>query len=160
MHNYDLPVHYEPHLCATYRLAESDFVEADTTYNENSELMYQFNCSACDYVIMRPMPVARMRGSVKNANYETDLCLVNETRKNITVHLILAHHSKVLSLIGVHVMWRPHTVIGEDTCGRLLKGCSVHWVRLCQRVADNYHHHSKGRRLMKQSVPLLGRYFS
>jgi hypothetical protein len=27
-------------------LAESDFIEADTTYNENSELKYLFNCTA------------------------------------------------------------------------------------------------------------------
>ena len=42
-------------------LSETEFLETDTTYNENSELMYLFNATVFNYDTMKWAVVARMR---------------------------------------------------------------------------------------------------
>lgn len=49
-------------------LSQAEFLETDTTYNENSELLYLFNATVFDYNTMKWAVVARMRGN-KDANF-------------------------------------------------------------------------------------------
>ena len=48
-------------------LSEAEFLETDTTYNENSELM--FNAPVFDYNTMKWAVVAQMRGNKEGANF-------------------------------------------------------------------------------------------
>ena len=50
-------------------LSEADFLETDTTYNENSELSYLFNATVFDCNTMKWAVVARMRGNKEDANF-------------------------------------------------------------------------------------------
>ena len=46
------------------------------------------------------------------------------------------------TLLGVVTDWSDSeikglkNVVGEETAGELLKGCQVHWLRSCKRVAE------------------------
>ena len=42
-------------------LSDADFVETDTTYNENTELIYLFNATVFDYNTMKWAVVARIQ---------------------------------------------------------------------------------------------------
>ena len=50
-------------------LAEADFIETDTTYNENAELQYLFNATVFDYITMHWAVVARMRANKENTKF-------------------------------------------------------------------------------------------
>ena len=50
-------------------LSEADFLETDTTYNENTELIYLFNATVFDFKTMKWAVVARMRGSKEDADF-------------------------------------------------------------------------------------------
>ena len=52
-------------------LSEAEFLETDTTYNENSELIYLFNATVFDYNTMKWTVVIRMRGNKEDANFYT-----------------------------------------------------------------------------------------
>ena len=45
----------------TKLLSDTEFLEVDTTYNENSELIYLFTATVFDYTTMKWAVVARMR---------------------------------------------------------------------------------------------------
>ena len=50
-------------------LAEADFLETDTTYNENTELTYLFNATVFNYKTMKWAVVARMRGNKESSEF-------------------------------------------------------------------------------------------
>lgn len=102
-----------PFMCQL--LQESDFIEADTTYNENSELKYLFNCTAFDYISMRWMPVARMRGSVENSKfYETAFHLINVTCQKYHLSFQLG-----TSLRGIITDWSDTEAKGLHAVAKL-----------------------------------------
>ena len=129
-------------------LAEADFLETDTTYNENTELTYLFNATVFDYKTMKWAAVARMRGNKESSElYRLAFKLMFETchkDRNFKVGE---------SLKGIIVDWSDteakglREVIGEDTADLVLKGCNVHWIRSYQRVAERVNSSvSKGNR--------------
>ena len=50
-------------------LSEAEFFETDSTYNENSELMYLFNATVFNYDTMKWAVVAMMRGNKKDSGF-------------------------------------------------------------------------------------------
>jgi len=50
-------------------LAGADFVETDTTYNENTGLTYLFNAMVFDYKTMKWAIVTRMRGNKESFEF-------------------------------------------------------------------------------------------
>ena len=44
-------------------LSEAEFLETDTTYNENTELVYLFNATVFDLATMKWAVIARMRAN-------------------------------------------------------------------------------------------------
>ena len=61
-------------------LSDSDFVETDTTYNENTELIYLFNATVFDFNTMKWAVVARMRSNKEDAEfYKTAFNLMFQT---------------------------------------------------------------------------------
>ena len=49
-------------------LASADYIEVDTTYNENTDLPYLFNVTTFDYRVMRWVAVARVRANKENSD--------------------------------------------------------------------------------------------
>ena len=47
-------------------LASADYIEVDTTYNENTDLPYLFNVTTFNYRVMRWLAVARVRANKGN----------------------------------------------------------------------------------------------
>ena len=130
-------------------LAEADFLETDTTYNENTELTYLFNATVFDYKTMKWAVVARMRGNKESSEfYRLAFKLMFET-----CHKEHRNFKVGESLKGIIVDWSDteakglREVIGEDTTDLVLKGCNVHWIRSYQRVAERVNSSvSKGNR--------------
>ena len=61
-------------------LSEAEFVETDTTYNENSELMYLFNATVFDLNTNKWAVVARIHGNKEDSSfYETPFNLMFNT---------------------------------------------------------------------------------
>ena len=121
-------------------LAEADFLETDTTYNENTELTYLFNATVFDYKTMKWAVVARMRGNKESSEfYRLAFKLMFDTCQQEHPHFKVGE-----TLKGIIVDWSDTEskglweVIGEDTTELVLKGCysSVHWTRSYQRVAE------------------------
>ena len=50
-------------------LCSSEYIEVDTTYNENTDLPYLFNVTAFDYKVMQWMAVARVRSNKENSQF-------------------------------------------------------------------------------------------
>ena len=50
-------------------LAEADFLETNTMYNENTELTYLFNATVFDYATIKWAVVACMRGNRNHLNF-------------------------------------------------------------------------------------------
>ena len=119
-------------------LAGADFVETDTTYNENSELAYLFNATVFGYKTMKWAIVARMRGNKEPSEfYRLAFKLMFDTCQRDHPNFKVGE-----SLKGIIVDWSNtkakglREVVGEDTVECVLKGCNVHWVRSYQRVAE------------------------
>ena len=118
-------------------LAEADFMETDTTYNENSELPYLFNATVFDYTTMRWAAVACMRSNKEDA-------IFYKKAFELTFHYCGVNHSHFKvgeTLKGVVMDWSDteakglREVIGAEMAERILRGCNVHWARSYQRVA-------------------------
>ena len=132
-------------------LAEADFLETDTTYNENTELSYLFNATVFDYKTMKWAVVACMRGNKESSEfYRLAFNLMFDT-----CHKEHSNFQVDESLKGIIVDWSDtegkglHEMIGEDTTelAIVLKGCNVHWIRSYQRVAERVNSNvSKGNR--------------
>jgi len=119
-------------------LAGADFVETDTTYNENAELTFLFNATVFDYKTMKWAIVARMRGNKESSEfYRLAFKLMFDTCKRDHPNFKVGD-----SLKGIIVDWSDteakglREVVGEDVAELVLRGCNVHWVRSYQRVAE------------------------
>ena len=130
-------------------LAEADFLETNTTYNENTELTYLFNATVFDYTTIKWAVVACMRGNKESSEL---YCLVFKLMFD-TCQQEHSHFKVGETLKGIIVDWSDteskglREVIGEETAELVLKGCSVHWIRSYQRVTERvYCSVSKGNR--------------
>ena len=64
-------------------LLDADFVETDSTYNENMELIYLFNATVFDYNTMKWPVNARIRSNEEDAEfYKNAFTLMFQTCKN------------------------------------------------------------------------------
>lgn len=119
-------------------LANAEYIEVDTTYNENTELPYLLNVTAFDYTVMRWVAVARIRSNKENSQFYAnafkavfDQC--KEDHKEFAV-------GKTLK--GIILDWSDteraglETAIGKDMSEKLIIGCRVHYGRSYHRVAD------------------------
>lgn len=115
----------------TKLLSEAEFLETDTTYNENCELIYLFNAAVFDYTTMKWAVVARMRANKENADlykktFELMFKFCHKDHPNFKV-------GKTLK--GIIVDWSDteakglREVIGDELAGKVLRGCNVHWSR-------------------------------
>ena len=50
-------------------LARAEYIEVDTTYNENTDLPYLLNITAFDYTVMRWIAVARIRSNKEDSEF-------------------------------------------------------------------------------------------
>ena len=136
-------------------LSEAEFLETDTTYNENSELIYLFNATVFDYNTMKWAVVARMRGNKEDTNFY-------KKAFELVFHYCRKDHPKFKvgdTLKGIIVDWSDtetkglREVVGDKIADSVLKGCNVHWTRSYQRVAEkvNSHVHINNRSLAKEA---------
>lgn len=119
-------------------LCSADFLEADVTYNENTEYKYLFNLAAFNSVTMEWMVVARTRMTSESAEayklaFEKIFSLCKSRHHDFAVHETIK---------GIVIDWSAAEMkglklaIGDEHANKLLKGCRVHWIRSCQRVCD------------------------
>ena len=125
-----------PFMCSL--LAESEFVEADVTYNKTREYPYLFNMVAFNYVTMDWVVVSRVRMNKQDAA-AYGLAYSKTFAKCRSVH---NNFEPGKSLAGVVVDWSDAEIkglgiaVGKELAVTLLKGCKVHWTRSWQRVRD------------------------
>ena len=63
-------------------LSDADFVETDTTYNEDTKLIYLFNATVFDYNTMKWAVVARIRSNKEDTEfYKNTFTLMFQTCK-------------------------------------------------------------------------------
>ena len=119
-------------------LCNADFLEADVTYNENTEYKYLFNLAAFNSATMEWMVVARIRMTSECAEaykfaFEKIFSLCRNRHPKFVVHETIK---------GIVIDWSAAEMkglklaIGDDQANKLLRGCRVHWIRSCQRVSD------------------------
>ena len=119
-------------------LAQSEFIEADITYNETKEYPYLFNMVSFNYTTMDWMVVSRVRLSRQNADAYA-LAFVKTFANCKHNH---ANFEPGTTLLGVVIDWCDAEInglgkaLGKEMAIKLLKGCSVHWTRSWQRVRD------------------------
>ena len=118
-------------------LAKTDYIEVDTTYNENTDLPYLFNVTTFDYKIMRWIAVAHVRSNKENAHfYATAFKEIFDQCKEDNKEF------KVSSLNGIVLDWSDtegkglELAIGKETAEKVMIGCLVHYGRSYQRVAE------------------------
>ena len=121
-------------------LSDADFFETDTTYNENTELIFisLMLLYLTMYNTMKWAVVTRIRFNKEDAEfYKNAFTLMFQTCKKNYPRFKLENNLK-----GIIVDWSDtetkgrRQAIGEDIADRLLRGCNVHWARSYQRVAD------------------------
>ena len=119
-------------------LANSEFIEADITYNETKEYPYLFNVVAFDDITMQWTIVSRVRMDKQGKNaYHLAFSKIFAKCKTDTPNFELGK-----SLLGVIIDWSDAEIqglggaVGPDVARKLLKGCSVHWSRSWQRVRN------------------------
>lgn len=118
--------------------SEAEFMQCDITYDDLSDYPYLFNAVAFNSVSMEWMVIAHVR-----LNRQTSEAYALAFKK------IFAKCSKPLylamtihSLLGILTDWSDaetnglKQAVGRAVAENLLKGCSVHWNRSCQRVAE------------------------
>ena len=119
-------------------LSEAEFLETDTTYNENTELVYLFNATVFDLATMKWAVIARMR-----ANKESSLFYkVAFTTMFRTCHEKYPNFKVGETLKGIIMDWSDaeakglREAVGDGIADNILRGCNVHWTRSYQRVAE------------------------
>lgn len=119
-------------------LAESEFIEADITYNETREYRYLFNMVAFNYTTMDWMVVSRIRMDKQDANAYA----LAYSKTFLKCKSVLDDFEIGKTLLGIVVDWSDAEIkglgkaVGKDLAVTLLKGCKVHWTRSWQRVRD------------------------
>ena len=120
------------------RVAEfiAEFMQCDITYDQFREYSYIFNAVVFNDVLMEWMVIGRVRLDKQDKNaYSLAFRKIFQKCKEI--------NPKYLEfLLGLVVDWSDaqikglQQVVGEEKADKLLKGCKVHWLRSCMRVAD------------------------
>lgn len=107
----------------------SEVLEADTTYNENADLIYLFNATVFDYTTMKWAVVARMRANKENSDfYKKAFELMFQF-----CHKEYPQFQLDKTLKGIIVDWSDterkglKDTIGENMADKVLRGCNVHW---------------------------------
>ena len=125
-----------PFMCSL--LAESEFVEADVTYNETREYPYLFSMVAFNYMTIDWVVISRVR---MNKQDSSAYCLAYS--KTFTkCKSVDSNFEPGKTLLGVVVDWLDAEIkglglaVGKELAITLLKGCKVHWTRSWQRVRD------------------------
>ena len=101
--------------------------QCDITYDETRDYPYLFNAVVFNHTLMEWMIIGRIRLDKQNTNA---YCL--------TFKKLFAKNS----LLGLVLDWSDAQIkglqlaVGNDEGEKLLKGCRVHWLRSCQRVAE------------------------
>ena len=112
-------------------LAESEFIEADITYNETKEYPYLFNVVAFNDVTLEWVVVSRVRMDKQDGN-----AYAFKNVKLITQILSQRKHSRGLLDWSDAEIKGLSQAVGQDMAIELLKGCAIHWTRSWQRVRD------------------------
>ena len=119
-------------------LSEAEFLETDTTYNENSQLMYLFNATVFNDDTMKRAVVARMCGNKEDSGFY-------KKAFELMFHTYQSYHSNIKvgeSIKGVIIDRSDteakglHELLGDNVADKVLKGCNVHWTRSYQLVTD------------------------
>ena len=118
--------------------SEADFIQCDITYDDCRDYPYIFNAVAFNKVSMEWMVVARLRLDAQTASaYALAFKKMFEKCRRYNEEFELGS-----TLRGIITDWSDAEIsglkmaIGKDLAEKLLKGCKVHWIRSCQRVAD------------------------
>ena len=118
--------------------AVSEFIQTDITYDESREYPYLFNAVAFDQITMEYTVIARVRLSQQSAE-----AYALSFRKIIAKCKADCPEFEIgTTLLGIMIDWSDaeikglHLAVGKKQAEELLKGCKVHWLRSCQRVAD------------------------
>ena len=112
-------------------LAESEFIEADITYNETKEYPYLFNVVAFNDVTLDWVVVSRVRMDKQDGNAYA--LAFSKTFKKCKADHPDFEPGKTLK--GVVVDWSDAEIkglsqaVGQDMAIELLKGCAIHWTR-------------------------------
>ena len=119
--------------------ATSEFIQTDITYDESREYPYLFNAVAFDQITVEYTVIARVRLSQQSA----EACGLS-FRKIITKCRVHCPEFEIgTTLLGIMIDWSDAEIkglqlaVGDKQAEELLKGCKVHWLRSCQRVADS-----------------------
>ena len=113
-------------------------VQADVTYDKNTEYHYLLNMVAFNLNTMEWMVVARVRLTSETAEaykiaFQKVFSICRSKHPNF---------SPSDDIKGIVIDWSKaemkglKLVMGENAAMQLLKGCRVHWIRSCQRVCD------------------------
>ena len=119
-------------------LARAEYIEVDTTYNENTDLPYLLNITAFDYTVMRWIAVARIRSNKEDSEFYANAF------KAVFKQCQQDHKEFAVgkTLKGIVMDWSDtersglQNAIGKELCDKLIIGCRVHYGRSYQRVAD------------------------
>lgn len=120
-------------------LSQTQFLQTDITYNDNTDLYpYLFNAVAFNDITMDWMVVCRVwLNTQSNLGYKLAFEKMFAYCKNIFPNFDVNETLKAIVLD-----WSDAQVsglkaaIGEAEATALIKGCKVHWLRSCQRVAN------------------------
>lgn len=119
-------------------LSKAQFIEADITYNETIEYPYLFNITAFDYTMMEWVVVCRVRMNKQDSS-AYGLAFSKLFSKCKCDH---AEFEVGKTLQGVVIDWSEAEMkglgiaVGSELAKKLLRGCSVHWIRSWQRIRD------------------------
>ena len=118
--------------------AASEFIQTDVTYDESRDYPYLFNAVAFDEITMEYTIIARVRLSQQTAEaYALSFKKVIAKCKAACPEFEIG-----TTLLGIMIDWSDaeikglHMAVGKKQAEELLKGCKVHWLRSCKRVAD------------------------
>lgn len=113
------------------KVADSaEFMQCDIMYDETGEYPYLFNAVVFNDTLMEWMIIGRIRLNKQNSNA---YCLAFKK---------LLQKCSSDNLRGLIVDWSDAQIkglqlaVGNNRAEKLLKGCRVHWMRSCQRVAE------------------------
>ena len=119
----------------TKMLSTAEYLQTDITYNDNPSYPYLFNAVLFNDITM---VVAReWLNTQSEPGYKLAFKKMFTHCKDNFPDFVLGK-----SLVAVILDWSDAQInglkaaIGDQLADSLLKGCKVHWIRSCQRVAD------------------------
>lgn len=117
--------------------SEAEFIQCGITYDDLSDYPYLFNAVAFNSVSMEWMVIARVR-----LNRQTSKAYALAFKKIFAKCSSVNQNVPGSTLLGILTDWSDaetkglKQAVGRAVAENLLKGCSVHWNRSCQRVSD------------------------